>query len=327
MKWLIVFLFPAVMIAQPHFEYKKLSNRKFKKEFFDASFYQHQAYFLGDIHGLSNCYDLLLKTTKHLHTTRGVTDLFMERGRDYLFFVNNYVNGKCSMADLLMNLSIKNTQIETENEFEFFDEIKKFNSKLPDSLKVVLHPMFECSTPNTYLNYLFRNIDYATREQDYLSGNIDAFQKLTNMESLQYDSLLTIFDSKHNSTSQSPTTLFTTDPSDERILLEENPSFIKEYEILKDYTKRLLSKKEYFDYREHEMASNIENHIENNKTPFLVFVGMDHVLKVKSKSLDKVDSLFWEIAAKKSDLLKTDFCFIYTCHVQMRNFDKRKGAV
>lgn len=324
-NWILLLLLPCFAFLEVDFDYKRLSNRKLKKEFFDSSFYQHEGYLLGDIHGLANSYDLLFKTIKHLHLTKGVRDVFMERGRDYLYFVNRYLSGELSSFDLQFHLSIKNTQLQTQNEFDFFDRVKKYNTKLPDSLKVILRPLFEHSTPNTYLNYMHRTIHWKEREHLYLNDKINAFQALTNMESSQYLEELDNFNTAQNGFGKLPSEFFYNDSIKSKRILTVNPSFNKEYRGLYSYCKRMLSKKDYMIFREREMANEVSNHIRNRKTPFLLFTGMDHVLKIQSKKFNVVDSLFWELTTRDLGLKSDYFCFItpimYKCDLLTSNRD------
>ena len=87
-------LIPLVSFSQKEINYEEIIKKKHKKEFFNSTFYEHQGYFLGDIHGLSNSYYFLLNTLKHLNEIKGIRHVCLERGRDYLYSVNRFIEGE-----------------------------------------------------------------------------------------------------------------------------------------------------------------------------------------------------------------------------------------
>ena len=304
MKWLLIFI-PVFTFGQKEFNFEKLSKAKLKKEYFDSSFYNHKGFLLGDVHGIKESYEILFMTIKHLYNYQGVKNVFLERGKDYLYFANGYINNEISKEQFLNSVDVRNSLLETKEEFKFYKRIKQFNSKKEDSLKVKLKPMFEFSLPITALNFLFRNIDHTKRDQFYLGKKVDSLRKLTAFDKKYFMEQINLLEKEGG-----PVSFFASSKSDKEEILTVNPDFENEYHRLKKYILRLDSASLYMQYRENELANAVSNYVSSNSSPFIVFIGRDHVMKSRASSVKYLDSLFHQKVTSRYKLASDYFCFI-----------------
>jgi len=117
-------------------------NKNFFKDIFDSEFYKSQIILLGENHGFADVQKIDLALLKHLNNEVGlryyIAEMDYSLGNKLNTYIHDTTGNEEILIDVVNQMKDRIPQQASEEYFEKWKEIRKFNMTLSDSLKITV---------------------------------------------------------------------------------------------------------------------------------------------------------------------------------------------